>query len=243
MKLNLTPLQHEEDFELRTELIAQVLRQLGQQLVSQLLHTCCFCLPPYTLPDVAEVLWEIMQSDRAVSIRHRVPSVPCVPTAPCPLCLHNPVSPCPHIPSIPTLLYSDVIHISASSRPPFPCIFASPCSPHLYSHVPKSSMSPNPHVLQISMSPHPCIPMFLTSSYPQVFNGPLCPHPPHLHVPVSPRPCVYISFMSLTFPCPSHLCVPALLCPYIPASPCPHVPHISVSPCPCDVPVTPHHTK
>uniref|UniRef100_A0A8C3L4J8 Transportin-3 n=1 Tax=Chrysolophus pictus TaxID=9089 RepID=A0A8C3L4J8_CHRPC len=107
---------HEEDFELRTELIAQVLRQWGQQLVSQLLHTCCFCLPPYTLPDVAEVLWEIMQSDRAVSTCHRVhsvspqppnPSIPFVPTAPCPLPLHNPVSPtspcpCPHIPSIPT---------------------------------------------------------------------------------------------------------------------------------------------
>ena len=36
------------------------MNQLGQQLVSQLLHTCCFCLPPYTLPDVAEVLWEII---------------------------------------------------------------------------------------------------------------------------------------------------------------------------------------
>lgn len=59
-------LQHEEDFELRKELIAQVMNQLGQQLVSQLLHTCCFCLPPYTLPDVAEVLWEIMQVDRPV---------------------------------------------------------------------------------------------------------------------------------------------------------------------------------
>ncbi|KAJ1062752.1 hypothetical protein K5549_004781 [Capra hircus] len=57
---------HEEDFELRKELIGQVMNQLGQQLVSQLLHTCCFCLPPYTLPDVAEVLWEIMQVDRPI---------------------------------------------------------------------------------------------------------------------------------------------------------------------------------
>lgn len=61
-------LQHEEDFELRKELIGQVMNQLGQQLVSQLLHTCCFCLPPYTLPDVAEVLWEIMQVDRPVRL-------------------------------------------------------------------------------------------------------------------------------------------------------------------------------
>lgn len=64
----LFPLQHEEDFELRKELIGQVMNQLGQQLVSQLLHTCCFCLPPYTLPDVAEVLWEIMQIDRPVRL-------------------------------------------------------------------------------------------------------------------------------------------------------------------------------
>uniref|UniRef100_A0A803TZ97 Transportin-3 n=1 Tax=Anolis carolinensis TaxID=28377 RepID=A0A803TZ97_ANOCA len=60
---------HEEDFEARKELIGQVMTQLGQQLVSQLLHTSCFCLPPYTLPDVAEVLWEIMQVDRPVSER------------------------------------------------------------------------------------------------------------------------------------------------------------------------------
>uniref|UniRef100_F6SUW5 Transportin 3 n=1 Tax=Callithrix jacchus TaxID=9483 RepID=F6SUW5_CALJA len=60
---------HEEDFELRKELIGQVMSQLGQQLVSQLLHTCCFCLPPYTLPDVAEVLWEIMQVDRPTFCR------------------------------------------------------------------------------------------------------------------------------------------------------------------------------
>ncbi|KAK2517234.1 Tnpo3 [Columba guinea] len=60
---------HEEDFEVRKELINQVMTQLGQQLVNQLLHTCCFCLPPYTLPDVAEVLWEIMQIDRPTFCR------------------------------------------------------------------------------------------------------------------------------------------------------------------------------
>nr|XP_034984517.1 transportin-3 [Zootoca vivipara] len=60
---------HEENFEARKELIAQVMTQLGQQLVSQLLHTSCFCLPPYTLPDVAEVLWEIMQVDRPTFCR------------------------------------------------------------------------------------------------------------------------------------------------------------------------------
>ncbi|XP_064417249.1 transportin-3 isoform X2 [Latimeria chalumnae] len=55
---------HEDDFEVRKELIQQVLSQHGQQMVSQLINTCCFCLPPYTLPDVAEVIWEIMLFNR-----------------------------------------------------------------------------------------------------------------------------------------------------------------------------------
>lgn len=59
--------QHEEDFEVRKRLIGQAMEQHGQQLVSQLVHSCCFCLPPYTLPDVAEVLWEVMLFDRPVS--------------------------------------------------------------------------------------------------------------------------------------------------------------------------------
>ena len=54
---------------MRKRLIGQAMEQHGQQLVSQLLHSCCFCLPPYTLPDVAEVLWEIMLFDRPVSKR------------------------------------------------------------------------------------------------------------------------------------------------------------------------------
>nr|XP_033815477.1 transportin-3 isoform X2 [Geotrypetes seraphini] len=60
---------HEENYEMRKDLIRQVLNQMGQQLISQLLHTCCFCLPPYTLPDVAEVLWEIMTFDRPTFCR------------------------------------------------------------------------------------------------------------------------------------------------------------------------------
>ncbi|XP_042339231.1 transportin-3-like, partial [Plectropomus leopardus] len=60
---------HEEDFEVRKQLIGQAMEQHGQQLVTQLMHSCCFCLPPYTLPDVAEVLWEVMVFDRPVSIQ------------------------------------------------------------------------------------------------------------------------------------------------------------------------------
>lgn len=60
---------HEENFEVRKDLIQQVLGQFGQQLINQLLHACCFCLPPYTLPDVAEVVWEIMIFDRPTFCR------------------------------------------------------------------------------------------------------------------------------------------------------------------------------
>uniref|UniRef100_A0A672RKY5 Transportin-3-like n=1 Tax=Sinocyclocheilus grahami TaxID=75366 RepID=A0A672RKY5_SINGR len=60
---------HEDDFEIRKRLIGQVMEQHGQQLVTQLINTCCFCLPPYTLPDVAEVLWEIMVFDRPTFCR------------------------------------------------------------------------------------------------------------------------------------------------------------------------------
>ncbi|TWW64393.1 Transportin-3 Importin-12 [Takifugu flavidus] len=60
---------HEEDFEVRKQLIGQAMEQHGQQLVTQLMHSCCFCLPPYTLPDVAEVLWEVMVFDRSTFCR------------------------------------------------------------------------------------------------------------------------------------------------------------------------------
>uniref|UniRef100_A0AAY5EDG1 Transportin-3 n=1 Tax=Electrophorus electricus TaxID=8005 RepID=A0AAY5EDG1_ELEEL len=60
---------HEDDFEVRKRLIGQAMGQHGQQLVTQLIHTCCFCLPSYTLPDVAEVLWEIMVFDRPTFCR------------------------------------------------------------------------------------------------------------------------------------------------------------------------------
>ncbi|KAM9705082.1 transportin-3 isoform 1-T1 [Menidia menidia] len=60
---------HEEDFEVRKRLIGQAMEQHGQQLVAQLVHSCCFCLPPYTLPDAAEVLWEVMLFDRPMLCR------------------------------------------------------------------------------------------------------------------------------------------------------------------------------
>ena len=84
----LVSLQHEEDFEVRKQLIGQAMEQHGQQLVTQLMHSCCFCLPPYTLPDVAEVLWEVMAFDRPVSKRLSRCISPTVPVDPdlCDLC-------------------------------------------------------------------------------------------------------------------------------------------------------------
>lgn len=58
---------------MRKQLIGQALEQHGQQLVGQLMTSCCFCLPPYTLPDVAEVLWELMVFNRSVSPAQGLP--------------------------------------------------------------------------------------------------------------------------------------------------------------------------
>lgn len=74
--------QHEEDFELRKQLIGQAMEQHGQQLVTQLMNSCCFCLPPYTLPDVAEVLWEVMVFDRPVSMKIHSAALACLQVAP-----------------------------------------------------------------------------------------------------------------------------------------------------------------
>ncbi|KAL4659483.1 transportin-3 isoform X2 [Arapaima gigas] len=60
---------HEDNFEVRKRLVAQAMDQHGQQLVTQLIHTCCFCLPSYTLPDVAEVIWEAMLFNRPMFCR------------------------------------------------------------------------------------------------------------------------------------------------------------------------------
>ncbi|MFT7814910.1 transportin-3 [Arapaima gigas] len=60
---------HEDDFEVRKQLISQAMGQHGQLLVTQLINSSCFCLPPYTLPDVAEVIWEIMLFDRPTFCR------------------------------------------------------------------------------------------------------------------------------------------------------------------------------
>ena len=62
---------------MRKQLIGQAMEQHGQQLITQLMHSCCFGLPPYTLPDVAEVLWEVMVFDRPVSTHADTPGDTC----------------------------------------------------------------------------------------------------------------------------------------------------------------------
>lgn len=58
---------HEEDFELRHGLMKDIVSKHGQALVSNLLHACVFSLHTYMMPDVADVLYELLAVDRQVS--------------------------------------------------------------------------------------------------------------------------------------------------------------------------------
>lgn len=60
---------HKEDFEARRELVHGILQQHGQVLVDRLLQAACFYLPPSTLSDLSEVLWELELFDRATFCR------------------------------------------------------------------------------------------------------------------------------------------------------------------------------
>ena len=59
--------QDRDDFEVRSTAVKQLLTDHGQALVHATINACVFCLPSYMIPDVAEVLYELMLVDRAVS--------------------------------------------------------------------------------------------------------------------------------------------------------------------------------
>ena len=61
--------QDRDDFEVRSTAVKQLLTDHGQALVHATINACVFCLPSYMIPDVAEVLYELMLVDRAVSFR------------------------------------------------------------------------------------------------------------------------------------------------------------------------------
>ncbi|KAK7492007.1 hypothetical protein BaRGS_00016671 [Batillaria attramentaria] len=53
-----------DDFEARSTAVKQLLADHGQALVHATINACVFCLPSYMIPDVAEVLYELMLVDR-----------------------------------------------------------------------------------------------------------------------------------------------------------------------------------
>ncbi|KAL1139884.1 hypothetical protein AAG570_006861 [Ranatra chinensis] len=68
-----------EDFQVRKRLVANILHERGQDLVSNLIHACVFCLQSYMLADVADAIMELMLLDReAVSkwIEHAIKIMP-----------------------------------------------------------------------------------------------------------------------------------------------------------------------
>ena len=59
-------LQDREDFSVRHRLMKEILAEHGQRLVANLIHACVFCLHSYMVNDVADVLVEVMDTDREV---------------------------------------------------------------------------------------------------------------------------------------------------------------------------------
>jgi transportin-3 len=60
--------QNQEDFPVRNTLVKGIVRDNGQVLVNNLIHSCVFCLHSYMLSDVADVIMELMLHDRVVCI-------------------------------------------------------------------------------------------------------------------------------------------------------------------------------
>lgn len=60
-------MQDRDDFEARSTAVKQLLSDHGQALVHATVNACVFCLPSYMVPDVAEVLYELMLINLPVS--------------------------------------------------------------------------------------------------------------------------------------------------------------------------------
>ncbi|WAR09032.1 TNPO3-like protein [Mya arenaria] len=68
-----------EDFEARSGLVKGLLVEHGQALVHSLIHSIVFCLPTYMCAEISEVIYEIMQVDRAtfcVWLEHVLKALP-----------------------------------------------------------------------------------------------------------------------------------------------------------------------
>lgn len=60
--------QNAEDFEVRKRLVLNVVQEKGQDLITNLLHAFVFCLHTYVLPDIADVIMELMLIDKVVKL-------------------------------------------------------------------------------------------------------------------------------------------------------------------------------
>lgn len=56
------------DFESKKTLVQGILNEFGQSLLTALINSCIFALPAFMIMDTAEVIFEMMQVDRAVSV-------------------------------------------------------------------------------------------------------------------------------------------------------------------------------
>ncbi|XP_067009893.2 transportin-3 isoform X2 [Anabrus simplex] len=56
--------EKEEDYQLRHTLVEGIVKEHGQNLISNLIHACVFYLHSYMLSDVADVIMELMLADR-----------------------------------------------------------------------------------------------------------------------------------------------------------------------------------
>lgn len=56
--------EEEADFKIRKDLVEGIIREHGQTLITNLIHACVFYLHSYMLSDVADVIMELMHSDR-----------------------------------------------------------------------------------------------------------------------------------------------------------------------------------
>lgn len=67
------------DFEERKQIVASILSEYGQQLVTNLVHASVFCLHTYMLSEVGDVLVELLDSDREMTNRWLIAALDSLP--------------------------------------------------------------------------------------------------------------------------------------------------------------------
>ena len=68
MYLSFFEFQDKDDFQTRQSIVKTLLNDHGQSLVHALVNACIFCLPTFMTIDLGEVIFDLMQIDRPVSL-------------------------------------------------------------------------------------------------------------------------------------------------------------------------------